>query len=289
MSIIAPIDSDGNLVQDLASTSTSTEKKTSNSSLGKDDFLQLLVAQMQYQDPLEPTSNTEYISQYATFSELEQMQNVSASVNLDRATNLVGKHVYMKPTNATTGVTSYVYGKVDSVKVENGKAFLIIDGNSYSIDDLDSVVDEAYKDAYDKAQTLFNDILELPTLANVTMEDEEAITKIVDTYDKMSDYEKSFFSEDVKKSIDNYKARLDEVKKVAEEAAKTVIEDFSKALNELPKVEELTLENETAVNSVNEKYNDMTKFQKSYVTEEDKTLLDSYVAKMEELKKAGEA
>ena len=44
------------------------EKKASeaSSSLGKDDFLQLLVAQMKYQDPMEPTSNTEYIQQYAT-------------------------------------------------------------------------------------------------------------------------------------------------------------------------------------------------------------------------------
>ena len=47
-----------------------SEVKDSNSSLDKDAFLQLLVAQMKYQDPLEPTSNTEYISQLATFSEL---------------------------------------------------------------------------------------------------------------------------------------------------------------------------------------------------------------------------
>ena len=39
--------------------------------LDKEAFLQLLVTQMKYQDPLEPTDNTEYVSQLATFSELE--------------------------------------------------------------------------------------------------------------------------------------------------------------------------------------------------------------------------
>ena len=43
-------------------------------------YIELLVAQMQYQDPLEPTDNTEYISQLATFSSLEEMQNISVNM-----------------------------------------------------------------------------------------------------------------------------------------------------------------------------------------------------------------
>ena len=78
MSLVAPV-KDGK-IQDVSAsgTSNSTEKTTSNSSLDKQAFLQLLVAQMKYQDPLEPTSNTEYISQLATFSSLEEMQNMRA-------------------------------------------------------------------------------------------------------------------------------------------------------------------------------------------------------------------
>lgn len=73
--MIAPIEN-GKPVETTSQTSLKeSEKKKSNSTVDKDQFLQLLVAQMKYQDPLEPTSNTEYISQYATFSELEQMQN----------------------------------------------------------------------------------------------------------------------------------------------------------------------------------------------------------------------
>ena len=58
---VAAIVEDGKIKN--ATSTTSTKEKSST--LGKDDFLQLLVAQMKFQDPLEPTSNTEYIAQYA--------------------------------------------------------------------------------------------------------------------------------------------------------------------------------------------------------------------------------
>ncbi len=75
--MIAPIEN-GKPVETTSQTSLKeSEKKKSNSTVDKDQFLQLLVAQMKYQDPLEPTSNTEYISQYATFSELEQHERIS--------------------------------------------------------------------------------------------------------------------------------------------------------------------------------------------------------------------
>ena len=57
--LIAPVDSDGKV--NISETSQKTERK-SGDTLDKEDFLLLLVTQMQYQDPLEPTSNTEYPS-----------------------------------------------------------------------------------------------------------------------------------------------------------------------------------------------------------------------------------
>jgi flagellar basal-body rod modification protein FlgD len=47
--------------------------------LGKDDFLKLMITQLQHQNPLEPMDNTEYISQMASFSALEQMNNLNTS------------------------------------------------------------------------------------------------------------------------------------------------------------------------------------------------------------------
>ena len=50
-----------------------------NGDLGKDAFIQLLVTQLQNQDPLDPVDDKEFISQMAQFSALEQMQNLNGS------------------------------------------------------------------------------------------------------------------------------------------------------------------------------------------------------------------
>lgn len=122
--------------------STTTEK-SANNELGKDAFLQLLVAQMKYQDPLNPSSNTEYISQLATFSQLEQMQNLGSMTSNSQALSLVGKNVIVR-TKSQTGTITEIGGKVDFVNMSNGKARISINGNLYSIDDLDSVIDDTF-------------------------------------------------------------------------------------------------------------------------------------------------
>lgn len=69
--------------KDLASKKTSTSTATTestSSSLGKDDFMQLLVTQLRYQDPLSPQDNQQMAAQMAQFSSLESIQNVQKSV-----------------------------------------------------------------------------------------------------------------------------------------------------------------------------------------------------------------
>ena len=58
----------------------STPQKQDNGVMGKDDFLTLLVAQLQHQDPLNPSESTEFTAQLAQFSSLEQLQNIDASL-----------------------------------------------------------------------------------------------------------------------------------------------------------------------------------------------------------------
>ena len=91
----------GKIQETASQSSLSKTNKSTPDGMDKDAFLQLLVAQMKYQDPLEPTSNTEYISQYAQFSQVEQMQNMSGSMDLQRASSLVGQEVYMKTTTSS--------------------------------------------------------------------------------------------------------------------------------------------------------------------------------------------
>ncbi len=124
-------------------TDTTKSKKSNGSELGKEEFLQLLVAQMKYQDPLEPTDNTEYISQLATFSQLEQMQNLNRTTVNSQAFSLVDKEVIVKTVSAT-GSESLVQGTVEYVTAKGSKTYLSIDGTLYSMDDLQTVVGDNY-------------------------------------------------------------------------------------------------------------------------------------------------
>lgn len=124
-------------VENQAITTTNV-KATGTSALGKDAFLQILVAQMQYQDPLQPSSDTEWIAQLAQFSSLESMQNMSNTLDNSQAFSMVGKTVNVK---TDTGVKE---GVVEYVTMSNNKAYVNIDGGSYKASDVIAVLGEDY-------------------------------------------------------------------------------------------------------------------------------------------------
>ena len=151
---------------------TTTSKKSdesNNGTMGYDQFLTLLCAEMQYQDPLEPTSNTEYVAQLATFSQLEAMLGMQDTQKNEMANNLVGKYVILKVSDETTGKTSYVDGKVDYVMYqEDGSQMLSVNNKLYSIDTLDTVADSDYYEAIGYAKTISNMLAQLPDIENIT-------------------------------------------------------------------------------------------------------------------------
>lgn len=131
-------------LDDLAVNKTEKEiKQRGSTELGKDEFLKLLVCQLQNQDPLNPQDDTDFIAQLAQFSALEQMTNMNSTMTSTSAYSLVGKEVIVQ-TKDSTGEYKEVRGTVDYVEMKNGEASLSIDGNLYSIDDLVQVMDTFY-------------------------------------------------------------------------------------------------------------------------------------------------
>ena len=176
-------------------TSGKTEAQKSNE-LGYDQFLQILCAEMQYQDPLNPTSNTDYIAQMATFTQVESMLNMQNTMTSSQANDLVGKYVIMKVTSSTTGEVTYAAGNVDYVLHQNGKTYLSINDSLYNIDDLDTVADPNYMEAVSMAQEFELAVSELPRVSDITLADGEAIMAIAKGYNSLSEYQKGFISKD---------------------------------------------------------------------------------------------
>ncbi|MCM0760631.1 hypothetical protein M7775_18950 [Sporomusa sphaeroides DSM 2875] len=115
-----------------APTSTSTSS-TDNSTFGDfQSFLQLLATELQYQDPEDPVDSTEYVSQMAQFTSLNQLQTISNSVDAAQAYDLIGKTVTYTALNAS-GNTVSTTGKVDSVTISGGTPYLNIGGTKVAI------------------------------------------------------------------------------------------------------------------------------------------------------------
>lgn len=187
-----------------AATSASSESKTND--LDKQDFLNLLVAQMKYQDPLEPQSNTEYVTQLATFTQVEAIENMSYTAESLQASELVGKTVIMRPTNSVTGETSYVTGVVDYMMKEGSNVYLSVGGSLYKLDDLYTVAENEYMEATLLADDFDNAIAQIPDADHVSLEYEETFKQIREQYDSLTDYQKEFITNNCQESMEKFLA-----------------------------------------------------------------------------------
>ncbi len=132
-SVVSP-DSDYLKVQDAVK---------SQSEMDKDAFINLLVTQMKYQDPLEPMDNSEMLAQLAQFTALEQMLNVAQTGQKQLANSMIGKYVEYQYKDKTTGQTSYLVGKVDYVTITGDTPKLGIGDIEVTLDDIYQIVDSS--------------------------------------------------------------------------------------------------------------------------------------------------
>lgn len=107
-------------------------KNAGKQALGSDDFMKLLTTQLTSQDPMNPMKDTEFISQMANFTSLEQMRNLSKSFEsfssdqkVSAAPAFLGRNVTVKD------VSGDVTGIVDSITLKDGKPAVVINGKPY--------------------------------------------------------------------------------------------------------------------------------------------------------------
>ena len=176
------------------------EENTAKNDLDKQAFLKLLVAQMKYQDPMQPTENTEYVSQLAQFSSLEAMNNVSQSVDLQRATGLIGKVVTATKSDSITGVTTEKTGSVQFVSQSGSKTYVTIDGDQYELDEVSKIWDDQYAAAYNMSNAWSKALKEIPNpaLINSTNKDtyRAQVSSLFASYASMDDYSRSFIAQE---------------------------------------------------------------------------------------------
>lgn len=127
-----------------------------NDMTDKNMFLKLMLKQMEYQDPTEPTSNEQWLSQMAQYSSLESAQNTqsaieklstlvnnlseaySTSAGITQTLSLLGKEVTIVDPEDKTGGTK-ITGKVEEASFEDGTGSVKVNGKNYSIAYITSV------------------------------------------------------------------------------------------------------------------------------------------------------
>ena len=220
MAIIAKV-VNGKIDSSVSSDKVAAKNTNTNigkSKLGYDEFLKLLTAEMQYQDPLEPTSNTDYVAQMATFSQLEATLSMKESLTTSSdntiksmANQLVGQEVVVEDDESKTG---YADGIVDYVMYEDGEIYISVNDKLYSIDKLDTISTKDYYEAVVSANTLHSMITALPPINDITYSYKKAVEQIRELYDGLTDYQKKYVKDDDLDTLKQYESKMEELAKL---------------------------------------------------------------------------
>jgi flagellar basal-body rod modification protein FlgD len=130
--------------------STSTvSSSTDITEVTKDDFFKLLIAQLRYQDPLNPQDGSEYTAQLAQFTSLEKLSNIYDLLETQgtgykyltslQSVSLVGKEVEASIIDEETSESTTITGTVSSVQFKDDAVYLTVGDQEISFADVISV------------------------------------------------------------------------------------------------------------------------------------------------------
>lgn len=134
----------GNVWPNYDKQNFSTTNQNTGTSLGKDDFLKILITQLQNQDPSSPLEDREFIAQMAQFSTMEQMMQVADEVSLLRQSmgitpDLIGKSIEWEMLSEDGLETVSQSGVVTAITFKNGLQYAVVDDYTVSYDQITKI------------------------------------------------------------------------------------------------------------------------------------------------------
>ena len=132
-------------LNNMQNSTAQVEAEASKARMGTDKmdkyaFLKLMTEQLKYQDPLKPMDNSQFLSQQAQFTQIEELQNLSSALttgnSLSQASSFIGKEVTVTDpdddTNTITGTVTAAHSNGSGAAIEMG-------GIAYPIDLIQTV------------------------------------------------------------------------------------------------------------------------------------------------------
>ncbi|HEY2494695.1 MAG TPA: flagellar hook capping FlgD N-terminal domain-containing protein [Paenibacillus sp.] len=116
-----------NMWPNYSAANVATASKKDTQTMGKDQFLKIMITQLQNQDPTQPLQDKEFIAQMAQFTSVEQLMNISTQLSasnqsLGSVSGLIGSKVsWVEDANQSTGTSSQIKsGIVTSIIIRDG-------------------------------------------------------------------------------------------------------------------------------------------------------------------------
>jgi flagellar basal-body rod modification protein FlgD len=156
-----------------ATTSAATKE------LGKDQFLKILITQLQNQDPMQPMEDKEFIAQMAQFSSVEQLVNISSQLktlnqSLGAVSGMIGREIsWLSSNKADNGTLRQ--GIVDSIVVRDGVQYAKVGNDEIKLDEIIQVTNPKEPESSDLNQPQQSEPQVQNTTDNVTDTNESQV------------------------------------------------------------------------------------------------------------------